>query len=173
LVFNHQTCPDGFFLENAGGGQKVAQVWVRQLGQKPKLSDAAFIRNLSRLSLLVLVKDLPSVGHREIAEVLRTSELPENILTMDDVTFYHIHSGIENIPVKPETVAEVYYSCTTKELVGEGISPIKGYRSTSVQDRLGSSARFVLLRPDFFVHSVALDVKGLFKNLQRVREYFT
>jgi hypothetical protein len=90
---------------------------------------------------------------------------------MDDVTFYHCLGKDGGLSDPEMAVAEVY-PCTTEELAGEGITPIRGYKPTAVQDRVGPSATLVLVRPDFFVHSVASDVKGMAENLQKVGEYF-
>jgi len=171
LVYNHESCPDGFFLGGRGGGQKIAQIWVRQRGCKPMLSDAALIRNLSHLSLLVLVRGgQRGVSPAEVARLIKEADLPGGILTMEDVTFFHC-VGTDNDLGDPELAVTEYYPCTTEELAGEGITPIRGYRPTSVQDRVGPSATLVLLRPDFFVHSVAADVKGMAENLQKVGDY--
>ncbi len=170
LVYNHQTCPDGFFLGGRGGGQKIAQIWVRQAGQAPKLSDAAFIRNLSHLSLLVIVRDGQSIDPADVAQLIAAADLPEGLLTMEDVTFFRV-SGKDR-DVKPEIPVAKYAPCTSEELAGEGITAIKGYSPTAVEDRVDRSANLVLLRPDFFVHSVASDLEGMAENLQKVGEYF-
>ncbi|KAK3380614.1 hypothetical protein B0T24DRAFT_697177 [Lasiosphaeria ovina] len=175
LAFTHKTCPDGFFLDGAGvGGRKVAQIRVRKQGQAPILSDSAFLRNLSHLSLLVFVRrDSPAVEHAQIAEILKVADLPRDMLTMEDVTLYFIDgSSSETSTARPEPGLEAYYPCTTEELAGEGITPIKGYHHTSVEDRYGSSAKFVLVRPDFIVHSVASSGEELLANLGKTGEYF-
>lgn len=172
LIFNHQACPDGFFLPGAGGGQKIAQIWVRQPGQKPRLSDTAFIRDMSCLSLLVLVRDEPRFDPAQVMELLREADLPEGILTMGNVTFYHVNCQGAGLAMNAKSGSAEYYPCTTEELVREGVNPIQGYSSTAVEDRLGSSASLVLVRPDFYVHSVASNIGGMATNLQHVREYF-
>ncbi|SPO07711.1 related to monooxygenase [Cephalotrichum gorgonifer] len=172
LIYTRQTCPDGFFLESADGGQKVAQVWVRRAGEEPKLSDSAFIRDMSHISLLVVVRNAREVDPAEVAETLAAAALPETIITMDDVTYYHINGSGQDIDIDTKAGGEVYQPCNAEELTREGITPIQGYNYTAVQDRLASSAKFVLLRPDFFVHSVASDADGLLKNLKEVGAYF-
>jgi hypothetical protein len=171
LVYNHKTCPDGFFLGARGGGQKIAQIWVRgKPGQEPKLSDAAFIRNLSHLSLLVIVRNGKTVDPADIAQLIKEADLPEGLLTMADVTFFRV-DGKRGDLESGVPVAE-YSPCTVEELAKDGITPIRGYSPSAVQDRVGRSANLVLLRPDFFVHSVASDIKGMAENLQKVGEYF-
>lgn len=172
LVFNQQTCPDGFFLERAGGGRKVAQVWVRRQEEAPSLSDAVFLRDLSRLSLLVLIRGPADVESAEVAESLEAAGLPEDLLTIEEVTFYGVTGSGQDLGINTKLGREVYFACTAEELTKEGITPIRGYSHTAIQNRLPGSVKYVLLRPDFFIHSVASDIDGLAKNLQAVRDYF-
>ena len=172
LVFNHESCPDGLFLGGAHGGRKIAQVWVRQPGEAPILSDAAFMRDLSHFSLLVLVRNSDDVDPAELMELLVEANLPDNILTMDDVTYYHINPHRQGLTTSTKLGGEIYHPCTAEELVEEGINPIRGYSHTAVEDRLPRSVRFVLLRPDFFIHSAALNTTQLSRNLREVRDYF-
>ncbi|KAK3688882.1 hypothetical protein B0T22DRAFT_407582 [Podospora appendiculata] len=174
LVFTHKTCPDGFFVEKLGGGVKIAQVWTRRQGQGPLLSDGAFFRNLAHLSLLVLVRRPADHDSGEVARILKVADLPGEMLTMEDVTFYNIHrSYAEGAADVSAEGREAYYPCTAKELVGEGITPINRYDATAVQDRFPASVKYVLLRPDFLVHSVAKDGDELLRNLGLAGEYFS
>ena len=172
LIFNQTTCPDGFFSEKAGGGQKVAQVWVRRAGEAPRLSDSAFIRDLSRLSLLILVRNPSDIDSAKVAEVLQASGLPEDLISMDEVTFFDISGSVKDLDANAKLGGEIYRPCPAEELVKEGIKPIQCYSPAYIQNRLHKSVKFVLLRPDFFVHSVASDFDGLSRNLQEVRDYF-
>lgn len=168
LVYNTRTCHDGFFLESAGGGRKVAQIWVRQTGEKPRLSDEVFFQNLSHLSILVLVKkpsDLDPVG---IADMLKASDLPDQILTMDDVSYLDVSGRMELIKHDSQT----YFPCSKEYLKKQDIVPINGYNEAAIQNRLASSAMYVIIRPDFFIHSVATDLPTLRENLSKVKEYF-
>jgi FAD binding domain len=172
LIYSSQTCPDGFFLEASGGGQKIAQIWVRKQGEEPKLSDAAFLRNLPHLALLVIVRKAEDGDSIAIEEVLRVADLSEHLLTAMDVTLFCLNSSAGESLTKLGIDQETYYPCKPSELLEEGITPIKGYHETSVLDRLCSSAKYVLVRPDFFIHSVAADITELLANLRKVKDYF-
>ncbi|KAB5546807.1 hypothetical protein GE09DRAFT_1035118 [Coniochaeta sp. 2T2.1] len=163
LVFSQETCPDGFFLGDAGGGQKIAQVWVRQPGCKPQLSDSAFLRDLSGLSLLVLVTEQSWINRQDIARLLEEADLPDGLLRVENVSFYQLDG---------DNARTAYYPCSADDLVREGIKPIQGYACTAVEDRLGHGVRLVLLRPDFYVHSVAASIEEMAENLRKVKEYF-
>lgn len=173
LAFNHDSCPDGFFIGGAGGGRKVAQVWVREPGASPQLSDSAFIRDPGHFSLVVLVRNQSDVDAAAIVDSLAETNLHEGLLTMDDVTFYDISGGSsQGMTSHLKAGGKVYYPCSGPELLEEGITPIQAYDVTAVQDRLPKSTKFVLLRPDFFIHSLASNVEDLSVNLQQIRDYF-
>ncbi|KAK3367751.1 hypothetical protein B0H63DRAFT_565657 [Podospora didyma] len=170
LAFDHTTCPDGFFLGNAGGGRKIPQIWVRKHKEEPRLSDSGLLRNLSHLSLLVLARNASDFDRTEIAGVLKVSDLSDDILTMEDVTYYDINNMYTE---QSDSGIEAYHPCTTEELRKEGITPINGYEHTAMQDRFPRSAKFVLVRPDFLVHSVAANGDELLANLQQARAYWS
>ncbi|KMU77548.1 hypothetical protein CISG_01306 [Coccidioides immitis RMSCC 3703] len=146
LVYSSKTCPDGFFLEKAGGGRKVAQIWVRRQGEKPALSDGVFLRSLPHFGLLVIVRSSTDANPKEIEEAIRAADLPEEILTSKDVTFFCLNVQAGNSLSKLGAEQQTYYPCRTQELLEEGITPIKGYRETAVQDRYAKSANQVVRR---------------------------
>ncbi|KAK2750485.1 hypothetical protein FQN55_002085 [Onygenales sp. PD_40] len=173
LVFNSKTCPDGFFLEKAGGGRKVAQIYVRRRGERPALSDSVFLRNLPHMGLLVLVRS-PTDGDPSIVEdVLRAADLPETIISSEDVTFFCINSQAGDSLAKLGVEKKTFYPCTEAEARSEGMTVIKGYNQSAVQDRFDCAVKYVLIRPDFFVHSVASNAEELSTNLGKVKEYFS
>ncbi|OAL22285.1 hypothetical protein AYO22_07329 [Fonsecaea multimorphosa] len=173
LVYNTQTCPEGFFLQGIGVGRKIAQIWVQRLGEKPKLSDEVFIRNISHLSLLVFVRGQDDGNIHDLETVLQRAAVPKQVLTLEDVTFVRFaNSERECSPGLQMQKDNCYYPCTTEHLLKQRIHPIQGYRETAVQDRFSKSAKYVLIRPDFFVHSVAADLPQLSANLEKVTEYF-
>lgn len=45
--------------------------------------------------------------------------------------------------------------CNREELVRAGVEPMRGYDERSFERRVGAKAKYVLVRPDCFVHSVA------------------
>ncbi|KAK3356455.1 hypothetical protein B0T25DRAFT_589071 [Lasiosphaeria hispida] len=144
LAYNHQTCPDGFFLKKAGGGRNIAQIWVREHTQQPRLFDAALLRNLSHLAPLVLVRNPAEFNPAEVAQILKQAALPGCIVTMEDVTFY---------------------ANASTELLKEGVNPSKGYSCTAIQDRFASSTKFAII-------SVASSNAEFRANLEQVSENF-
>lgn len=177
LIYNALTCPDGFFLEQKGGGRKVAQVWVRRRDTAPVLSDTVFLRNLPRLGLIVFFRSVADAetAVREVDEAIYQAGVSPELLTTMDVTYYCLASKgiVAKILEKLDLADQTYYPCREEELKEEGISLIRGYCETAVQDRYPSSTKYVLMRPDFFVHSLAANGRELRANLQAVNEYFS
>lgn len=65
-------------------------------------------------------------------------------------------AGSGNADQKQQTY---YTCCKSEELLREGITPIKGVTTRQrCKNRLGKLAKYVVLRPDFFIHSVASDL---------------
>jgi hypothetical protein len=89
---------------------------------------------------------------------------------MSSVTFLCHHLRSENNVAVNETSYPVYYPCRRVELAAAGISVIKGYNETSLSTRLGSSARFVIARPDFCVHYVARSAEDFQRNAKELRK---
>lgn len=173
LIYNSKTCPDGIFLEKAGGGRKVAQIWVRRKGETPILSDGAFLRSLPHFGLIVFVRCPADADPKDVEEAIRAADLPEEIISAKDVTYYCLNPQAGETLSKLGMEQQAYYPCKLEELSEEGITPIMGYRETAVQDRYASSTKYVLMRPDFFVHSVAANAGELQANLQKLKEYFS
>jgi hypothetical protein len=204
LVFNARTCPDGFFLADEGGGQKIAQVWVRRGAGEPVLSDEAVLRDLSRLSVLVLAGGEGDLVREALGRVIRESGVSGEIVTERDVTFLDTTRGqrlrgaaaLHDVDGRREPNdrtalllheeqklgqpgdLHLYHPCPPTELSSIGIETLKGYHEDAIQNRVWrglkgvKGAKYVIVRPDFFVHSVARDLEGLGRNLQSVRAYF-
>lgn len=173
LIYSVNSCPDGFFLESAGGGQKMAQIWVKSDGEKPRLSDEVILRDLSRLTILVIVRKPEDINAAPIEAALRAAELPEEVITISGVR-HLCHTTSKHLLPKHDTAGELIYPCNNEELAIEGITPLaQGYKEKSLEDRLGPKTKYVIVRPDFFVHSKARNLDELSRNLGRVKEYFS
>ncbi|PLN82185.1 FAD/NAD(P)-binding domain-containing protein [Aspergillus taichungensis] len=172
LIYNENKCPDGFFLQSAGGGRKVAQIWCRSADdERPVLSDEAILRDISHLSLLVLVKRPADLDPVAVRAVLKEADLPEALISAHDVSYLDISA--ERGCTRDSKASFVFYPCSPEELDSHGVTCLQGYNRNAIQERLHSSVRYVLLRPDFFIHSVARDVGELRQNLKSVQDYLS
>jgi hypothetical protein len=163
-------CENGFFLPTSGGGQKLSQIWIQSKDSSPQLSDSVIFREESKLALLVLVEDATEVRPVEIKQMLKEGDLGDEVLSMSSVTFLCHHSKSKSNAMVDETACPVHYPCTRTELAAAGISAIKGYNETSLKTRLGASARFIIARPDFFVHSIARTAEEFHWNAKELKK---
>jgi hypothetical protein len=162
-------CENGFFLPASEGGRKLLQIWIQSQDGNPQLSDSVIFREESKLALLVLIENEAEARPAEIRQMLKEANLAEEVLSMTSVTFLCRHPKSE-VNAVTEVSSPVYYPCTRAELATAGITPIKGYKETTLIARLGRSARFVIARPDFLVHSIAISAEEFQRNVEELRK---
>lgn len=170
-TFRYQDCEGAFALRERGGGWKLPQIWIQRDGSDPELSDAVFISSMARLALVVIVKEDEEVDSEGIADMIGKSALPAGILTNESITLLQLDKGKA---ARPEEKAsqQKYFPCTREDLLAQGINPVNGYDETTVRKRIGKRAKYVILRPDFYIHSIARDEKEFLENVQEVSRYF-
>jgi hypothetical protein len=157
-------CDNGFFLPASGGGRKLPQIWIQNQDDKPQLSDSVIFREEPKMALLVLIDDAAEARPAEIKQMIKEADLVHEVLSMSSVTFLCRYPKSESYAVRGEISFPVYCPCTRGQLALAGIIAIKGYNETSLTTRLGSSARFIIARPDFFIHSVASSAEEFQRN---------
>ncbi|KAJ5467404.1 MonooxygenaseFAD-binding [Penicillium sp. IBT 31633x] len=169
LIYNSTTCPDGFFLQSAGGGQKIAQVWVQQPGKDlPQLSDEVLLRDRSRIAILVLVRKASDFDPAAVEGTIEHLKLPSALLGSENVTYVNL-TGAD---LASKNGVTAWRTCSKRDLEEVDITPVHEYNRDALGKRVPYSAKYIILRPDFFMHSVASDLSGLKGNLQHVKEYF-
>ncbi|GME62549.1 hypothetical protein M1819_002500 [Neofusicoccum parvum] len=166
-------CEDGFFVAARGGGARVSQIWVRPYCGDPVLSDEVFFRRAGSLAVVVLLNGQKQL-EKEVEEVeglLGRAAVEEELVSMSAVTFL-MRTGRRRLAVERKDAERhgVYLPCPKDELIRAGVEPIEGYDERSFERRLGSKAKYVIVRPDCFVHSVADTAEEFLKNLSHVQE---
>jgi hypothetical protein len=162
-------CENGFFLAASGGGRKLSQIWLQNQDGSPQLSDSVIFREESRLALLVLIETVAEARPAEIKQMVKEAYIGGAVLSMSSVTFLCRHPMSETNAVAGMP-SSVYYPCTRAELATAGITPIKGYDETTLRTRLGRSARYIIARPDFLVHSIAISAEEFQRNAGELRK---
>lgn len=165
-TFRYQKCDGLFALKEKCGGFKMPQVWIRRGEENPRLSDEVFCQDMSRLSLIAIVEKGDDVDEIGLAKSISRLSLPGELLTEEAIILLCLESG------KTFTDQRVYRPCRREELLAEGIVPINGYDVNSLKNRIGSAAKYVILRPDFYIHSVASTERDLLDNARTIVEYF-
>ena len=145
----------------------MPQIWIRRGDQKPRLSDEVFHRDASRLALVAIVKGENEVDEISMAKAIGRMALPGDLLGGENVTYLCL--GLS----RSTKDSQVYRPCGREELLAEGIEPMIGYDPHTLAKRIGRAAKYVIVRPDFFIHSVASSVEELFSNGKTIAEYFT
>ncbi len=169
----YTNCRDGFFLPRAHGGQKLTQIWIRGRDGIPLLSDSVILRQGSQLALLVLVDQPQDVDQAQLSSILEQSRLPSQIISTDSITFLLRKNDESDKPFNGTTDCQLYSPCSVRQLEESGITAIKGYDMNSLSIRLGRRAKYIIVRPDFFVHSVATSVEELKHNVSEIRAYLS
>jgi len=167
--FSYQDVQEGFYLEQAGSGRKIPQIWIKSAGEKPQLSDEIFLGHTARLALVILVRDDEVAEPAEIGKVLEAISMPKEILTSQDARYLCL---TDRKKVFNTCELQTYFPCKEDELLKEGIEPVKGYNEEALERKFEPSVKYIVLRPDCFIHSVANDLEGLSANLKKVRAYF-
>lgn len=168
--FRYQACEGGFFLRNRGGGGKLSQIWIQGGKSEPELSDTVFIRDMARLSLIVVVRG-DEDNHAGVEEFIEKGALPDGIFTEDNIIFLYLNNS-DNTSDDREIPQQQYRPCKHADLVIQGITPLQGYDEMTLERQIGKETNYVIVRPDFYIHSVASDKKELLENVQEIRKYF-
>ena len=167
-LFRYRNCPEGFFLPDSGGGKRIAQIWLWKNREGPRLSDGILFRDPSRVALVVIVREPKDFDSAQVEATLKAAALPDSIMTAADITYLPTSRSVSS----SEEVERSYYPCAAVDLLRQGITPVEGYEETALHERLGSSAKYLIVRPDCFIHSIAADLDRLATDLEAVREYF-
>ncbi|MCJ1297267.1 hypothetical protein MMC08_000053 [Hypocenomyce scalaris] len=170
-TFRYQMCEGGLMLREKGGGYKLPQIWVRRGKGDPELSDEVFISDMGRLALIVIVRGDEQVDEAGVAKFIEGTELPGGILTPESITLLHLDNR-KAAPYKSNPSQLKYRPCSHADLLAEGVRPINGYDEKSLERRIGKAAKYVIVRPDFYIHSIASDEEELLKNVQEIARYF-
>ncbi|KAI9835131.1 MAG: hypothetical protein M1819_002500 [Sarea resinae] len=170
-TFRYEKCEGGFMLRERAGGSKLPQIWIQREGQVPELSDTVFISNMARLALVVVLRGDETADLADVEKSIEKAALPGGILTKESVTFLRLDSLEASLQDEKISQRE-YRPCSHKDLVAQGIQPITGYDEKTLERRIGIGAKYVIVRPDFYIHSVASDETGFSENVQEIGRYF-
>ena len=144
----------GFFLPRLGGGGKLAQVLIKSKEQKAHRSDELLRHNNSMLTLLVIGRDVATKVKEANAVFQKTSGwLPPSVLSEESIVA--LSEDADEKPTKGTADAgrvRVFY--TTKPGKDDFDNVPNGYQERAYLDRLGASAMYAILRPDFYVFAI-------------------
>lgn len=151
----------GFFSKAYGGGKRLPQIYVETLFGRKVLSDCIFGSQDSPLRLLVFVTSTktPGLGLQSLQTMLAKSNISPVVLAPNSIAV------LSREPCRPESVGIfsnnliIISPTPLEQLSNKQARP--GYNVAAFQERLGVSARYVIIRPDFFTFASAKDEKEL------------
>ncbi|TPX15235.1 uncharacterized protein E0L32_004512 [Thyridium curvatum] len=146
---------NGFFLEKFGGGPKLAQVYVQARGQEPVLSDE-LLRRQTILTLLIIGSHYGDLDS-QVKESLRRAKLPQELLSEKSIAYLSPDASATTQPVAG--AEPVFHLCKEQGLSNLNLRP--GYDAGAYMDRIGTPAKFAILRPDCIVFEVIGSVAEL------------
>lgn len=144
----YRAAKGGFFLKEYGGGRKLSQIYVSCKGGPSVLSDTLLQHGKAVLTLLVL-DPTDSKETESIRDILERHEIHRTILSDETVRL------LCKRPPRPadKDMPTVYYPCSRPGAVDveDSLAPsVNAYFG-----RFGPSAKYVVLRPDLIIFSVA------------------
>ncbi|KAF4837342.1 3-(3-hydroxy-phenyl)propionate/3-hydroxycinnamic acid hydroxylase [Colletotrichum tropicale] len=165
----------GFFLKAYNGGARLAQIHVRSsLSQSPILSDD-LLRQCDTIFTVLLVANGDSTetseSYAEAKEAISGASLDPDVLSEESIVIYDPQGEESNTTSKLSKEEQSKWEFFSPVPTSEVEAPLApGYNSTSYLARLGSSAKFVVLRPDMFVFACARSKNELAYCLDQLRE---
>ena len=170
--FKYTMSGDSCFVGKMSGGVKIPQVWVSN-GGKPCLSDTALMKDFSRFALIVVLRKGEVIDDAQVRSTIASANIPPGLFTAENVVYLRVDGRSKNLLLDSKTTESIYWVCEEKALEQEGITPIPGYDALTIQRKVGQYAKYVVVRPDFYIHSVARNESELQSNLMELAEYFT
>jgi hypothetical protein len=119
------------------------------------------------LALVSIVEDEDDIDEIGMAKTVNKMALPGDLLGEQSITYIFLKSS------KSTKHSQAYRPCGREELLAEGIEPMIGYDPHTMSKRIGKMAKYVITRPDFFIHSVATNEEELARNGKTIADYFS
>lgn len=143
----------GFFLERYGGGGKLAQIYLHSsTTREPFLSDELLGCGKGLMTLLVI--DEYTTEQAELASrVVRDAKIHPFILSADNT----VHFVSQCQSKRPN---ETFSPTPLEQLIREKQAR-HGYDEGTFFSRLGMGAKYVLVRPDFYIFATAANSQEL------------
>ncbi|KAI1767047.1 monooxygenase-like protein [Hypoxylon sp. FL1150] len=165
---------DGFFSKKHGGGGRLAQIYVHSKNQTPILSDELIKSVDTVMTLLIVARGSGAdLGAEMLAKLsadldaeaqaaLRTVKLERSVLSEDSIRILSADSDTD-------TDLRVYSPTPSRRLAEMGITVKKGYSTQNYMARFGPTAKFVIVRPDLYIFSLASNARELAECLDILR----
>ncbi|KAI1370323.1 monooxygenase-like protein [Hypoxylon crocopeplum] len=156
----------GFFMPEFGGGLRIAQIYVESKHQLPILSDELIRRTDTVFTLLVIGRGDYENMVAEAQAALKSVDLDQSVLSEKSIRIFLP----DNLLTPSTSEVEAYFPTQTQHLIDLGIAVKSDYSASNYVQRIGSATRFVIVRPDFHVFSLAKNTQELVECLTSLRQ---
>lgn len=139
----------GFFLHGLNGGRRLPQVYVQTASRPPFLSDQLLQRPDVVLTLFI-IDEYPRDHLDKVRQLIQAANLDPAFISEKSITMLTPNQGSElsfdtTVPKNEEVVGIAPKSSLgDKEL-------LKFYDGAALINQLGTSTKFVIIRPDFII----------------------
>ncbi|CAH0027255.1 unnamed protein product [Clonostachys rhizophaga] len=155
---------DGFFLEHQGGGTKTAQIFIQRADAgSVGLSDHMFRNSNAVLTLLILNHPESEQEWTAVQQVSNRLDLPakflaEKAIFLNDTTPASLKQQPNSTKIQS---SQLLTPAKEGAISGAGHKPLPLYDPCAFRKRFQSSAKYVLVRPDFIIFSQAQTLEQL------------
>lgn len=149
----------GFFLDQYGGGGKLAQIYVRSGCQVPLLSDALLKRNGTLMTLLIVSGSNVSDHEVIVRALLKESNVPATILSSNSLVSFSLGE---------KSSSAAYVGCSQGDLNDRKVR--LGYKTSSYIASLPPGTKYAIIRPDFIVFAAARSLEELQRCFELLNE---
>ncbi|KAH8197714.1 hypothetical protein TruAng_008131 [Truncatella angustata] len=160
----------GFFLKDYNGGARLAQIFMQSDTREPILSDELWRPSESIFKLLVVGSTHHAQNYQDAETAIRRTILNSAVLGKSSIVLFDPESTQEINKAsagKRNGQIEIFRAVATPQSSGRDHPP--EYNHQSFSDRLGSTSRFVVVRPDFFTFGCARNLEELITVLSELK----
>ena len=152
-------------LAKYNGGFKVAQIHLHSTDGKSLLSDELLFNHGSILTLLV-IGDSDGRDRSMVRDMVEASGMPREVLSAEGVHFINTKQPWQ------ASISGDSSACLNGEQRGLPVTffPSTQEDAATIRSRLGWSAKFAIVRPDYVVFATATSLDELSRHLQSLRE---
>ncbi|CZR60147.1 related to monooxygenase [Phialocephala subalpina] len=139
---------DGFFLEQYGGGGKLAQIYVQSGCQDPQLSDELLKGSTAAMTVLIVSSNTAKDDEENVRSLLKESNVPPSVLSPKSL-----------VSISGKGSRSTVRTCPERDLGGKKLRP--GYKESAYIASLPPGTKYAIVRPDFIVFGAAKSLDEL------------
>ncbi|KAI0599778.1 monooxygenase-like protein [Biscogniauxia sp. FL1348] len=144
---------DGAFSDTFGGGGRIPQIYIQSEGRCPVLSDSLLSQSLTAMSLLLVYRDGdPTRLLDEAKKTLSCFNIGRSVLSEDSIVMFS-----PTKLTKDGDKWEMYYPASRDDLASLSIHVPPTYNESNYLSRFKPDTRFIIVRGDFYIFSIAKD----------------